>query len=406
MKPSLAAGPEIVAIPGPSVIPDRVLAAMHRAMPDIYAGELEGVIDEVFDGLPGIARTSSRAFVVIGNGHAAWSMALSNTLDRGDRVLVLECGLFATVWGELADFDGLEVEVVRAEAGRAVDPAAVEERLRADRSGSIAAVLLAHADTASSVRNDVAAIRQAIDATGHRALLMVDAIASLACERYEMDAWGVDITVGACQKGLMVPPGLSFVWAGPRALAAHPAAGMRTRYWDWTARSEDGPYYRRFCGTPPVTHLYGLREALRMIGEEGLEQRWARHRALADAVRAAVDAWAPAGLAPYARDEHARADGVTTIVSNGSGASPVDVARLRAVCRDELGVTLGTGIGGFGDGFRIGHMGHVNAPMLLGVVGAVDTSLAALGSVDAPQGALAAARSLAAALADVGVTIV
>ena len=399
MQTSFAEGPEIVAIPGPSVVPDRVLSAMHRAMPDIYAGELEDVIDEVFDALPGIAGTVSRAFVVIGNGHAAWSMALSNTLSRGDKVLVLECGLFAGVWGELAAFDGLEVETIVAAPGRAVDPADVAARLRTDTSGDVKAVLLAHADTASSVRNDVAAIRAAIDAADHGALLMVDAIATLACEPYLMDDWGVDVTGGASQKGLMVPPGLSFVWAGPRAHAAHKIAGMRTRYWDWSARSEDGPYYRRFCGTPPVSHLFGLREALRMIDEEGLDQRWARHRLLADAVRAAVDAWRPAGLRLLATDPLERADGVTTIVVDASASSPPDVEAVRAVCRERMGVTLGTGIGGFGPGFRIGHMGHVNAPMVFGVLGAIDTALVAVGAVDRGEGTAAAAVTLAGHLA-------
>ncbi len=400
MHISLAEGPEIVAIPGPSVIPDRVLSAMHRSMPDIYAGELEDVIDEVFDALPGMARTTSRGYVVIGNGHAAWSMALSNTLSRGDTVLVLECGLFAGVWGELAAFDGLSVETITAEPGRAVEPASVEARLRADRAGEIAAVLIAHADTASSVRNDIASIRAAIDAAGHGALLMVDAIATIGCEPFEMDDWGVDVTVGASQTGLMGPPGLSFVWAGRRAHAAHASAGMRTRYWDWTARSEDGPYYRRFCGTPPVSHLYGLREALRMVADEGMEARWRRHRALANAVRAAVEAWEPAGLRLFARRPDERADGVTTIVRDPTSAAATDVEALRALCSSRLGVTLGTGIGGLGPGFRIGHMGHVNAPMVLGVVGAVDTALAALGALERPGGAASAARALAASLAD------
>jgi alanine-glyoxylate transaminase/serine-glyoxylate transaminase/serine-pyruvate transaminase len=293
----------------------------------------------------------------------------------------------------------LEVETIVAAPGRAVDPADVEARLRDDAGGDVKAVLLAHADTASSVRNDVAAIRAAIDAADHSALLMVDAIATLACEPYLMDDWGVDVTVGASQKGLMVPPGLSFVWAGPRARAAHDIAGMRTRYWDWSARSEDGPYYRRFCGTPPVSHLFGLREALRMIDEEGLDRRWARHRLLADAVRAAVDAWRPAGLRLLAIDPLERADGVTTIVVDASASSFPDVEAVRAVCRARRGVTLGTGIGGVGPGFRIGHMGHVNAPMVFGVVGAIDTALVAVGAVDRAEGAAAAAITLAGHLA-------
>jgi alanine-glyoxylate transaminase/serine-glyoxylate transaminase/serine-pyruvate transaminase len=234
---SLAHGPEIAAIPGPSVIPHRVLQAMARPMPDIYSGDLLPATDELFDVLPGIARTASRAFVAIGNGHAAWEMALSNTLSSGDRVLVLECGMFATVWAEMATFNGLDVEMMVAAPGRAIDPSAVADRLATDTGRRIKAVLLAHVDTASSVRNDVPAIRAALDAADHPALLMVDCIASLGCERYEMDTWGVDVTVGASQKGLMTPPGLGLVWAGERAMAAHPTAGMRTRYWDWTQRA-------------------------------------------------------------------------------------------------------------------------------------------------------------------------
>jgi alanine-glyoxylate transaminase/serine-glyoxylate transaminase/serine-pyruvate transaminase len=274
----LAAGPEIVAIPGPTIVPDRVLSAMHRAMPDIYAGELLSITDEVYDRLPALARTAGPALITVSNGHGAWEMALSNTLSRGDRVLVLECGVFARVWAEMATFNGLEVELVVAERGAAIDPAAVEDRLRRDRARDVKAVLMAHTDTASSARNDVAAVRRALDAADHPALLMVDCIASMGCEPFEMDAWGVDVALAASQKGLMTPPGLGFVWPGPRALAAHATADLRTRYWDWSFRMQDGPQYLRFCGTAPVSLLFGIHEALRMIAEEGLENRWRRHR--------------------------------------------------------------------------------------------------------------------------------
>jgi alanine-glyoxylate transaminase/serine-glyoxylate transaminase/serine-pyruvate transaminase len=402
VKPSLADGPEIVAIPGPSVVPDRVLSAMRRAMPDIYAGEITEIIDEVFDALPAIARTESRAFVTISNGHGAWEMALTNTLSRGDRVLVLDCGLFAAVWGEMAQFDGLEVELVRAAPGRAIDPAVVEERLRADRAHEIRAVLTVHVDTASSVRNDIHAIRRAIDAARHPALFMVDCIASLGCERYEMDAWGVDVTVGASQKGLMTPPGLAFVWAGPRALNAHQRAGLRTRYWDWTYRTEHGPYYLRFCGTPPVTHLFGIREALRMIAEEGLDARWERHAVLAAGVRAAVRAWTtPGGISLHVPESAEQANSVTT-VRTGS----IDSLGLSTVCRERMGVTLGIGLAAHHDSsFRIGHMGHVNAPMVLGVLGTIEAALAAMGAPVGGSGAAAASAVLGAALhapADLG----
>lgn len=397
---SLAAGPEIVAIPGPSVVPDRVLSAMHRAMPDIYEGELLSVTDEIYERLPGLARTASRGFITISNGHGAWAMALSNTLSRGDLVLVLECGRFAAVWAEMAEFDGLLVEMMLAPEGEAIDPSAVEARLCADRDRSIKAVLMVHTDTASSVRNDVAAIRRALDSADHPALLMVDCIASMGCERFEMDAWGVDVTLAASQKGLMTPPGLGFVWAGPRALAAHRTAGMRTRYWDWSSRSEHGPHYVRFCGTPPVTHLFGFREALRMIEEEGIEARWDRHRTLAAAVRAAVDAWAaPDALCLHVPHPEQRGDSVTTI---RTGA--VDSTRLAAICRDQCGVTLGIGLGDFaGRAFRVAHMGHVNAPMVLGVLGVVETALTLMGAPMSGSGVSAAAASMASSLAAGGV---
>jgi alanine-glyoxylate transaminase/serine-glyoxylate transaminase/serine-pyruvate transaminase len=325
-------------------------------------------------------------------------MALTNTLCRGDRVLVLECGRFAGIWGEMAAFDGVQVETIVAEPGRAVDPGALEARLRADADREIRAVLTVQVDTASSVRQDVPGFRAAIDAADHPALLMVDCIASLACEPYEMDAWGVDVTVAASQKGLMTPPGLGFVWAGPRALEAHRRADLRTRYWDWTYRTEDGPYYLRFCGTPPVMHLFGIREALRMIAEEGLEARWQRHAVLADAVREAVDAWSAAGaLRLHVADPEQRANAVTTIETGD-----VDAVELAHICREQAGLTLGTGIGDLaGRSFRIGHMGHVNAPMVMAVLGTIEAALTATGAPLGSSGVAAAAASLGAALGGV-----
>ena len=391
---TLAAGPEIVAIPGPTIVPDRVLSAMHRAMPDIYAGELLTITDEIYDRLPGLARTAHPGLITISNGHGAWAMALSNTLSRGDLVLVLECGRFAQVWAEMAEFDGLQVEMMVAADGAAIDPEAVEARLRADSERSIKAVLMVQTDTASSARNDVAAIRRALDASDHPALLMVDCIASMGCERFEMDDWGVDVALAASQKGLMTPPGLGFVWPNARAMEAHRTADMRTRYWDWTLRMQEGPQYLRFCGTAPVAHLYGFREALRMIDEEGLEQRWRRHTVLADAVRAAVDAWsAPDGLALHVADPQHRGDSVTTI-RTGS----IDSARLAGICRDQLGVTLGIGLGDLaGRAFRIGHMGHVSASSVLGVLGVVESALQAMDAPIGASGVAAAAIAVAGA---------
>ncbi|HZB39467.1 MAG TPA: aminotransferase class V-fold PLP-dependent enzyme [Ilumatobacter sp.] len=394
MPYSLAAGPEIVAIPGPTIVPDRVLSAMHRPMPDLYSGELLTVTDEIYERLPALARTSSPGLITVSNGHGAWAMALSNTLSRGDRLLVLECGVFAGLWGEMATFDGLDVEMMIADEGAAIDPDAVEARLRADPERSIKAVLMVQTDTASSVRNDVAAVRRALDAADHPALLMVDCIASMGCECYEMDAWGVDVTLAASQKGLMTPPGLGFVWAGPRALVAHETADMRTRYWDWTFRLQEGPQYLRFCGTAPVSHIFGFREALRMIEEEGLEARWQRHTTIAAAVRAAVDAWsAPDALSLFVRDPAHRGDSVTTITTGA-----VDSTRLSDIARDGGGVTLGVGLLHLaGCAFRIGHMGHVSAASILGVLGVVEAALIAIDAPISGSGVAAAATSIAAA---------
>ncbi|MEM7671245.1 MAG: aminotransferase class V-fold PLP-dependent enzyme, partial [Pseudomonadota bacterium] len=231
---SLNHGRHLVSIPGPSVIPDRVLGAMNRAMPNIYEGELVETSESVLADLAGLVFTSGHAFMAITNGHGAWEMALTNTLSKGDKILVLESGRFAIGWGEMGRVIGLEPEVLAAEGeGKAVDPAAVEDRLRQDTDHQIKAILVVQVDTASSAWNDIAAIRRAIDAAGHPALYMVDCIASLGCMEYRMDDWGADITVGGSQKGLMVPPGLGMVWASQKALDAHKTAELRTAYWDW-----------------------------------------------------------------------------------------------------------------------------------------------------------------------------
>jgi alanine-glyoxylate transaminase/serine-glyoxylate transaminase/serine-pyruvate transaminase len=289
---------------------------------------------------------------------------------------------------------GIEVEVMDFGFTAALDPQAVEDRLRDDRAGAIRAVLTVQTDTASSVRNDVAALRAALDAAGHPALLAVDCIADLACDRMEMDAWGVDVLVSACQKGLMTPPGLAFVWRGAKAAAN--SVDPRSSYWDWGPRIRPDAYYQLFCGTAPTHHLYGLREALAMIlDEEGLEAVWARHAAFARAVWAAVEAWGAGGaLALNIADPAIRSHAVTTIRT-----APGDAPRLRQWCAETAGLTLGVGLtgeAGHADAlFRIGHMGHLNPPMLLGALGAIEAGLAAL---DIPHGtgALeAAARSLA-----------
>ena len=263
---TLASGREFLSIPGPTTVPDQVLGAMHRPAIDIYSGALLAVTTSCLADLRRVFRTDGRVYIYAANGHGAWEAALVNVLSKGDRVLVLESGLFATVWGEMAAMLGLEIETLPGSWRRAVDPAALEARLRDDRTGRIEAVLVVQVDTASGVVNDIPAIRQAMDAAGHEALLMVDCIASLATMPFDMDGWRVDVAVAGSQKGLMTPPGLSFVAAGPRGLAAHRSAGLRTRYWDWTERDGD-QHYQKYCGTPPEHLLFGLRKALDLLFE-------------------------------------------------------------------------------------------------------------------------------------------
>lgn len=391
---SLRQGQPMVAIPGPSIMPQQVLEAMARPMPDLYEGEILEVSAEVLAQLPGIARTEGQAFIVTSNGHGAWEMAVSNTLSRGDKVLVLESGRFAVVWGEYAAVSGVVPEVLPGDDRGPVDPAEVEERLRADAGHEIKAILVAQTDTATSVLNDIAAIRRAVDSAGHPALLMVDCIASMACDRFEMDEWGVDVAVAGCQKGLMVPPGAAFVWANAKAMAAHSTADLRVGYFDWSRRLRGQSIYDFYAGTPPIAHLYGLREALRLIeAEGGLEAVWRRHDVLASAVRAAVTAWsAPGHLELNIVDPAARSNAVTTVLTGGTEA-----AELRRRAAEDSGLTLGLGVGGV-DGFRIGHMGHLNPPMLLGTIGTIETTLHAMGAPVGASGAAAAAAVIAGAL--------
>ena len=285
----------MVAIPGPSVMPERVLAAFRLPMPNIYEGELLDVADEVFARLPAIADTAGHAFLSIGNGHSGWQMAAANTLSRGDKVLVLESGRFPAVWGLFLERSGIEVETLPATRRSPVDPEAVAARLAAGPTDEFAAVLAVHVDTAISVRNDIEAIGRSIAASGSSALFVVDCIASMACDEFHMDAWGVDITIAASQKGLMTPPGLGIVWANERAIERGRNADLRDGYFDWQARLEGEQIYQQFSGTPPVSHLFALREALRMIDEETLAVRWQRHRVLGDAVRSAVLTWETPG---------------------------------------------------------------------------------------------------------------
>jgi alanine-glyoxylate transaminase / serine-glyoxylate transaminase / serine-pyruvate transaminase len=389
---TVRAGREFLAIPGPTTIPDEVLNAMHRPAVDIYAGPLVALTDSLLRDVARVFRTAGRAYIYISNGHGAWEAALTNVLSRGDKVLVLESGRFAVGWGNNAARMGVDVEVLKGGMRRAVRPDEVGARLRADRHGSIKAVLVAQIDTASGVVNDIAAIGQAVRAAGHSALLMVDAVASLGCMPFEMDAWGVDVAMSGSQKGLMTPPGLGFVAAGDRAREAHKTAGLRTPYWDWTDRDGD-VHYQKYAGTPPEHLLFGLRQALDLLFQEGLENAFRRHRLLAEAVRRAVSAWSEGGAIGFnVIDPRERCDTVTAVLTSGC-----DPEAIRDYCNRNCGVVLGHGIGELsGKAFRVAHMGYVNAPMILGTLSVMEMALAALGVPHGRGGVQAAIDWLAA----------
>jgi len=373
---TLRNGRELLSIPGPTTVPDEVLNAMHRQAMEIYSGPIVDITMSCLDDLCRVFRTQGRAYIYAANGHGAWEAAAANVLSRGDKILVLESGRFAVGWGDTAAIMGVDAEVLPGDWRSAVDPAAVEARLRKDKDGAIKAVLVVQVDTASGVVNDIAAVRKAMDAAGHGALLMVDTVGSLATMPFEMDEWGVDVAVSGSQKGLMTPPGLSFVAANDRALAVHQTANLRTRYWDWTFR-DGNEHYQKHCGTPPEHLLFGLRKGLDLLFEEGLDHVFERHRLLAGAVRRAVAAWCEGGAIAFnVLVPDRRANSVTT-VRMAEGHDPL---KLVEYCDKVCGVVLGKGIGELsGKAFRIAHMGHVNAPMIFGALGAVEVGLVALG---------------------------
>ena len=397
---SFARGRELVLTPGPSVMPDRVLRAMQRPAPNIYEGELVEITDSILRDLGRLAGTAGETALYVSNGHGVWEAALSNLFGPGDAILALASGTFGHGWADTGRVMGLDVEVLDFGRHAPVDPTALGERLKEDTAHHIKGILVVHADTSSSVRNDVSRLRQAIDDVGHPALLLVDCIASFCCDVYEMDDWGVDVTVTACQKGLMTPPGLAYVIFNGKAAAIARANPVRSPYWNWSPRTQPERFYERFCGTAPTHLLYAQREALDMIAEEGRAAIFKRHALLARAVWAAVVAWSSDGpLRCNIVDPEFRSHAVTTILADAH-----DMLQLRRWCEDEAGLILGLGLGflvpQFMEGksvFRIGHMGHLNPPMLLGALATIDSGLKALDIPHGP-GALEAAAMVTATI--------
>jgi alanine-glyoxylate transaminase/serine-glyoxylate transaminase/serine-pyruvate transaminase len=388
--PFLHSGRHFLQIPGPTNVPDRVLRAIDRPTIDHRGPEFAALAKEVLSGLRHVFRTTGPVIVYPASGTGAWEAALVNTLSPGDRLLMFETGQFATLWRDLAQRLGLAVEFVPGDWRRGVDPALVESKLRADAQRQIRAVCVVHNETSTAVTSRIPEIRAAIDRSGHPALFFVDTISSLGSMDYRHDEWKVDVTVAGSQKGLMLPPGLSFNAISDRALQASRGAGLKRSYWDWAPMlqaNENGffPY------TPATNMLYGLRESLAMLQEEGLENVFRRHARHGEATRRAVRAW---GLEVNCADEREHSAALTAVRMPAGH----DADRLRAVILDRFDMSLGQGLGKLkGTVFRIGHLGWFNDLMLCGTLSGVEMGLSLAGMPHSRGGVGAALEHLAAA---------
>jgi alanine-glyoxylate transaminase/serine-glyoxylate transaminase/serine-pyruvate transaminase len=385
-------GHHFLQIPGPSPVPERVLRAMDRQVIDHRGPEFQRLGLAVLEGCKAIFKTSGPVVIYPSSGTGAWEAAIVNTLSPGDKVLMVETGHFATLWRQMAGRWGIEVDFIPGDWRHGVDPAVIEAKLAEDRARAIKAVMVVHNETSTGVTSRIGDVRKAIDAAGHPALLLVDTISSLGSADYRHDEWGVDVTVSCSQKGLMLPPGLGFTAMSEKALAASKTNKMPRSYWDWQEMLKPNangffPY------TPATTLIYGLREAITMLLEEGLDQVFSRHQRLGAATRAAVRGW---GLEVLCLDP-AEYSPVLTAVLMPPGH---DADQFRKVVLENFNMSLGTGLAKVaGKVFRIGHLGECNDLILLGALTGVEMGLAAAGVPHRAGGVAAAMRELEAGIA-------
>ena len=383
------AGRHFLQIPGPTNVPDRVLRAIDMPTMDHRGPEFGALGLEVLDGLKHVFQTTQHVVIYPASGTGAWEAALVNTLSPGDKVLMFETGHFASLWQKMATKLGLSPEFVTTDWRRGADPAAVEAKLREDKAHAIKAVCVVHNETSTGATSRIGAIRKAIDAAKHPALFMVDTISSLASIDYRHDEWGVDVTVAGSQKGLMLPPGLSFNAISDKARKAAQSSTLPKSYWGWDemiASSKTGyfPY------TPATNLLYGLREALRMLREEGLENVFARHDRHAEATRRAARAW---GLEILCAVPEEYSSSLTALMTPAGH----DADKLRKTILEAFDMSLGTGLGRLaGKVFRIGHLGDFNDLTLAGTLAGVEMGLELAAIPHKKGGAQAAMDYLAA----------
>jgi len=379
------AGRHFLQIPGPTNVPDRVLRAIDFPTVDHRGPEFGTLGKNVIAGMKRVFKSTAGEVVIYpASGTGAWEAALVNTLSPGDQVLMYETGHFATLWQKMAAKLGLNVEFIAGDWRHGADPQAIEKRLAADSDKRIKAVAVVHNETSTGVTSRLAEVRQAIDAAKHPALYMVDTISSLASIDYRHDEWGVDVTVAGSQKGLMLPPGLSFNCVSPKAIKASKSARLPRSYWAWDEMIENGKK-GYFPYTPATNMLYGLAEALKMLlDEEGLDNVFARHQRHAEATRRAVRAW---GLEVYALDPREFSASLTGVLMPAGH----DADRVRKVILDAFDLSLGTGLTKLGGKmFRIGHLGDFNDLMLMGTLAGVEMGLALAGVKVKKEGVRAA----------------
>ncbi len=373
---SLSRGRNHLATPGPSIIPEKVLGAMHKPAPNIYEGEIISITESILKDLKDFANTTGDVVLYVANGHGAWEAAIANLFERGDTVLVLCTGQFGISWADLCKKMGLNPIIIDFGFESTIDHHKLEAVLLSDKDKKIKAVLTVQVDTASSVLNDIPSIKQTIRDCRHPALFLVDSIACFGCDRFEMDEWGVDVMVTACQKGLMTPPGVSYCFVSEKTLKLSQKKMHVPPYWDWKPRINPKIFYERFFGTAPTHHIFGQRAALDMIIEEGRENVFHRHKVLAGAVWAALEVWSNKKVIQLnIKNETLRSNAVTTFWANGFDLTP-----FRQWLKNHAGLELGTGIGLFTDPkyldgksvCRIAHMGHLNPVMILGALASIE----------------------------------
>jgi alanine-glyoxylate transaminase / serine-glyoxylate transaminase / serine-pyruvate transaminase len=388
MTKTRTAGRHFLQIPGPTNVPDPILRAIDRPTIDHRGPAFQRLARRVLEGLKPIFATDGPVVIYPASGTGAWEAALVNTLSPGERVLMVENGHFAALWQDLARRLGLEVELITGDWRHGVDGAVVESRLAEDRGHEIKAVCVVHNETSTGVTSDIPAVRRAIDEARHPALLMVDTISSLASMPYAHDAWGVDVTIAGSQKGLMLPPGLSFNAVSEKARKAHAAARCPRGYWDWTPMLEANargffPY------TPSTNLLYGLDQAIDMLMAEGLETVFARHARHAEATRAAVEAW---GLEIFAQNPAERSTSLTAVLMPENA----DADAVRATALQRFDLSLGAGLARLaGRIFRIGHLGDLNDLTMIGTLAGCEMALAITGPKPHASGTAAAMELLA-----------